>query len=325
MTTRATTAPPRRDRIAGALLGVHAGDALGATCEFMSWQAIRDRHPHGHADIIGGGPFDWPPGHATDDTDLTRAVLLAYLHTPPGGDVVTAAADNMLAWLDGDWPDREPGSHPRDIGGATRTGLERYRRSRDPRDAGAGVGQAGNGSLMRAIPTGLAVTDPDRRVRESMQISAITHDDPRATIACAAYNEIAAALLDLADPADAVRTGLDTAHRLGNDAVAQAIAYGRTIRPASLAATGQTLLEGDAAGYVLDSLTLAVAAVLDPRPLPDVLIDIVRIGNDTDTNAAIAGGLLGVRDGVDAIPTRWLDTLQFRDEFAAAAHTLTGT
>jgi hypothetical protein len=37
----ATSVPTRRDRIAGGLLGVHAGDALGATCEFMSWDAIR--------------------------------------------------------------------------------------------------------------------------------------------------------------------------------------------------------------------------------------------------------------------------------------------
>jgi hypothetical protein len=78
----------RRDRVAGGLLGVHAGDALGATVEFSSWASIRDRYPDGVTDIVGGGPFGWPPGHATDDTDLTRAVLLAYLTRrsgPPAG------------------------------------------------------------------------------------------------------------------------------------------------------------------------------------------------------------------------------------------------
>jgi ADP-ribosylglycohydrolase len=43
---------------------------------------------------------------------------------------------------------------------------------------------------------------------------------------------------------------------------------------------------------------------------------------DTDTNAAIAGGLVGLRDGVGAIPERWLGRLQFRDEFSAAADLL---
>jgi ADP-ribosylglycohydrolase len=188
----------RRDRIAGALLGVHAGDSLGATVEFSPWRAIRDRYPGGLHDIVGGGPFGWPAGAATDDTDLTRAVLLACLD--PGDDIVRTAADNMLAWLEGNWPGREPGSRPRDIGGATLAGLARYRRSGDPRKAGAGQGAAGNGSLMRCIPTALAAGDRNRRIRESQEISAITHDDQRATAACAAYNEIAAALVDGAPP-----------------------------------------------------------------------------------------------------------------------------
>lgn len=36
-----------------------------------------------------------------------------------------------------------------------------------------------------------------------------------------------------------------------------------------------------------------------------------------DTNAAIAGGLLGARDGVDALPLRWREKLQFGKEFEA--------
>jgi ADP-ribosylglycohydrolase len=308
-----------RQKVAGGLLGVHAGDALGATVEFSSWASIRDRYPDGLRDIVGGGPFGWAPGDATDDTDLTRAVLLAYL--APGGDVVRAAADNMVAWLRGDWPGREPGRQPRDIGAATRDGLLRYL---ETGTGGAGVGRAGNGSLMRCIPTALAVTDQDRRIAESMAISAVTHDDPRCTVACAAYNEIAAALLTGAAPQDAVAAGHEAAGRLRQPDVAEAIAYGRQLRPATLARTGPTHLADDAAGFVLDSLSLAVAAVLDPRPFADVVVDIVRIGNDTDTNAAIAGGLLGVRDGAAAIPAGWRTVLQFADEFEKAAGVLRG-
>jgi ADP-ribosylglycohydrolase len=310
----------RVERIAGGLLGVHAGDSLGATVEFSPWASIRDRYPDGVRDIVGGGPFDWPAGHATDDTDLTRAVLLAYLD--PGDDVVRAAADHMVAWLRGDWPDREPGAPPRDIGAATAAGLHRYIQTGDASKAGAGPGRAGNGSLMRCLPTALAVADRQRRIAESMRISAITHDDERCSVACAAYNEIAAALLDAAAPAESVLIGQITADELATRAVTGAIEYGRELDLATVARTGQTALPDEGGGYVLDSLSLAVAAVLDRRPLPEVLIDIVRVGNDTDTNAAIAGGLLGVRDGVDAIPERWLTTLQYRDEFTAAARLL---
>lgn len=312
-----------RDRIAGGLLGVHAGDSLGATVEFSPWRSLRSQYPDGVRDIVGGGPFHWPPGHATDDTDLTRAVLLAYLD--PGDDVVRTAADHMLAWFDGNWPGRTPGTPPVDIGGATSWGLRKYRRTADPRDAGAGRGKAGNGSLMRCIPTALAVADADRRVRESREISAVTHDDDRCTVACAAYNEIAAALLRGASPSDAVTAGRDTARGLGHDVVADAVDAGRSVEPAVLAEHGPgPVFANEAGGYVLDSLILAVAAVLDPRPFPDVVIDVVRVGRDTDTNAAIAGGLLGVRDGVDAIPSAWVAKLQFAAEFTAAAGRLAG-
>lgn len=321
------TGPPTlADRIAGALLGVHAGDALGATLEFSSWRVIRGQYPDGLREIVGGGPFGWPPGHATDDTDLTRAVLLAYLDParsdPVGYDVVRCAADHMLAWLDGDWPDREPGSRPRDIGGATLRGLERYRHGRDPRASGAGHGQAGNGSLMRCVPTALAVADRGQRLRESAEISAITHDDPRAMVACAAYNEITAALLTGAMAAAAVQGGLRAARDLGSQPVADAVALGQGLRLAEMVATGQIPLDGQAAGFVLDSLSLAVAAVLDQRAPEEVLVDVVMLGNDTDTNAAIAGGLLGARDGSGAIPARWTSALQFAAEFKAAADVL---
>ncbi len=312
----------RRDRVAGALLGVHAGDALGSTVEFSSWADIRDRYPEGVREIEGGGPFAWPPGHATDDTDLTRAVLLAYLS--PTDDVVRTAANHMLAWLVGDWPGRRPGSAPRDVGKATLTGLRRYQEGKDPTTSGCGPGQAGNGSLMRCIPTALAVADRDGRIRESMALSAVTHADPRCTVACAAYNEIAAALVAGATPAEAVAEGQRTALELDSPPVASAIGYGGHLKPAMLAVTGQTFLDDDAAGYVLDSMSLAVAAVLDPRPFAQVLVDIVRVGNDTDSNGAIAGGLLGARDGAAAIPPEWVAPLQFAEEFAAAAAKLAG-
>jgi ADP-ribosylglycohydrolase len=312
--------PTRRDRIAGGLLGVHAGDSLGATLEFRDWSSIRESHPRGLRDIVGGGTFGWVPGHATDDTDLTRAVLLAYLE--PGDDVVRAAADHMLDWFEGRWPGREPGSRPVDVGGATASGLTAYRSGGDPRAAGAGEGAAGNGSLMRCIPTALAVADRERRMTEAAEISAVTHDDPRCTAACVSYVEIAASLLEGSTPEDAVAAGERAASELHATAVVDAVRYGRALGLAHAAESGKTGLADGGGGYVLDSLSLAVAALVDPRSFEDVVVDVVRTGKDTDTNGAIAGGLVGVRDGVGAIPQRWLGTLQFREEFLAAAGAL---
>ncbi len=172
---------------------------------------------------------------------------------------------------------------------------------------------------MRCVPTAVAVRDSARRIAESIAISAITHDDPRCTVACAAYNEIAASLVDGRPVDEAIAVGLATAESLGNVAVADAIRHGRQLVPATMARTGELQLADNGAGYVLDSLSLAIAAIEDDRALPDVLVDVVRLGNDTDTNGAIAGGLLGARDGADAIPAEWVGRLQFADEFRAAA------
>lgn len=315
---------PHQSRVVGALLGVHAGDALGATVEFKTHAMIKKKYPQGLRDIIGGGTFEWPPGHATDDTDMTRAVLLAYRDKKPGQDVARLAGDRFLDWYEGKWPNRTLGLPPRDIGGATARGLEKYAKSRDPDNAGAGQGSAGNGSLMRCIPTGLFQRDPESRITESIRISKITHDDYRCTGACAAYNAIVADLIIGRSPETAVQAGEDVAQRLefnrNGGRLVKAIQAGRVLKIDKMARDGPApQLDDSAGGYVLDSLTIAVAAVLDERPLEDVLVDVIRIGRDTDTNGAIAGGLLGARDGHHAIPRRWREKLQFGGEFREAA------
>ncbi|KAK3903488.1 ADP-ribosylation/Crystallin J1 [Staphylotrichum tortipilum] len=342
-------APTTHDRVLGALLGVHAGDSLGATLEFEAWERIRDKHPNGLREIIGGGHFDWPAGHATDDTDLTRAVLLAYreveqlrrARSTKTLDVVKIAAHNMVDWYDGRWPDRVRGQRPRDIGGATAVGISRFKQSADPRTSGAGEGRAGNGSLMRCIPTALFQPDADKAFVESVEISAVTHDDFHCTISCAAYNAMVRSLVDGESAEEAWEAGKRTVERAAAAAEAEptairkvkmsraaakveaAMEAGKTlVKLQDLAANGpkgaanaSKAIPFKAAGHVLESLTLAVAALLDPRPLEDVLVDVVCFGQDTDTNGAIAGGLLGARDGVEAIPLRWREKLQFGKEF----------
>ena len=316
-------APTGQSRTIGALLALHAGDSLGATVEFLTHQQIASRYPLGLRDIIGGGQLGWAAGDATDDTDLTRAVLLAYKSRREAGrgadfDVVRATADNSLAWFD---------MGPRDVGIATAIGLGRYKRTGDPGKAGAGQGRAGNGSLMRCLPTGLFQPDPELRIQESMAISKITHDDFRCVAACAAYNEIVAALLQGVSVDEAIEAGEAVAVRLENGRngeVHRALQQGRELRVADMARRGPPkTMPGQCSGYVLDSFTLAISALLDERSLEDVLVDVVSIGRDTDTNAAIAGGLLGARDGEEAVPARWKEKLQFGEEFREIAILLT--
>lgn len=323
----------RQSRVVGALLALHAGDSLGATVEFQTHKKIASIYPDGLREIIGGGVFRWPPGHATDDTDMTRAVLLAYRDRQRAQqqndyDVVARAGEYFLDWYEGRWPDRDLGSSPADIGNATTIGLRRFAETRDPDRAGAGVGSAGNGSLMRCLPTGLFQTNREKLISESLRISAITHDDARCTLACAVYNVIVAELVNGSTAEDAVSVAEEFTTSLAGEKepVQRAIANGRRFKVADMARQGPpSEMPGKCSGFVLESLAIAVSAVLDERSLEDVLVDVVRIGRDTDTNAAIAGGLLGARHGVEAIPNQWSSVLQFQEEFTEIATELLAT
>ncbi len=167
---------------------------------------------------------------------------------------------------------------------------------------------AGNGSLMRALATGLIRTDPAQRAAEACALSAVTHADRRCVEACVAYCDLVAHLLDDVEPLDAVTDVIDHSP-VGID-VRQALA---NAAEANLPAE-----KLDTSGYVLATLQVATWAMCRPGTLEDVLIEIVNLGGDADTTGAVAGGLLGARHGSETVPTRWVDRLEYQERILAA-------
>ncbi|MCK9904675.1 hypothetical protein CC117_23650 [Parafrankia colletiae] len=301
---RTPASPAALQRVRGALLGLAAGDALGATLEFMAPEEIRARHGV-HTEITGGGPFGWRPGQGTDDTDLTIAVARTYAE----GYQLPTLAEHFLRWYRG---------RPRDIGRMTESSLKRIARGEEPLAAGAaalvaaGGGGAGNGSLMRALPTGLARAHPPTCSRESAEISAVTHADPRCVHACVAYTAIVSALIDGAPARAALQAGCDAVPPVRHREVDAALATPAATRLDSLPTSG----------YVIHSLATAVWALQQSAPLGDLLVAVVNRGDDADTTGAITGGLLGARDGADAVPDRWVRTLEYAPEIDVLAPAL---
>lgn len=289
--------PPTTDRALGALLGVAAGDSLGATLEFTSpntGEPLRD--------IVGGGPFGWGPGQPTDDTDLTVAVVRAHLDPRP--DLLSAVAHHFVAWYQ---------RGPRDIGGTTAGAMNRLVRGVPPTESGATADHsAANGSLMRCVATGVARADTTVRRHESAAISAVTHAEPRCVDSCTVYNDVVSALLDGATPTEAVTAALDNTTLRPQTREVAAGALEDPARP----------IPWKPGGYVLTALDIALWAVLRDDPAEDLLVQVVNMGGDADTNGAIAGGLLGARDGAAALPARWRDRLEAADELAAATEPL---
>ena len=79
----------------------------------------------------------------------------------------------------------------------------------------------------------------------------------------------------------------------------------------------RTQLKKPGGGWVLDSFWSAWGAFAASASYRETIERCIRLGRDTDTTAAIAGGLAGIRWGVDessgGIPAEWLEALRGRN------------
>jgi ADP-ribosylglycohydrolase len=89
----------------------------------------------------------------------------------------------------------------------------------------------------------------------------------------------------------------------------------KDVRTALVEAKVANLRELNPSTFVIDTLRVAVCALLQPTSFEEILVEAVNLGGDADSNGAVAGGLLGARDGECEIPMRWLETLEFGAAF----------
>lgn len=303
----------QRDRAAGVLLGTAAGDALGVPYEFATPPA-----PGEEAQMLGGGLGDFAPGEWSDDTSMAVAVarVAATGVDLCSAEALDAIAEGFLEWFaDG----------PADIGIQTRSVLSNARdrlaadRSARPGEvltleaaahAAANPKSAGNGALMRTAPVALAhLDDREHLARAARLVARLTHADPLAGDSCVLWCEairvavvearfVVDAGLDLVPDSRRAqwRGWLDDA--LDLDRNRAEVVPGARFNPN---------------GFTVSALQAAAAAIVttdvpddDPAThLQLALHSAVRIGNDTDTVAAIAGGLLGARWGARTVPEKW--------------------
>jgi len=266
------------DRARGAYLGLAVGDALGATVEFLTPNEIR--HQYGELrDIVGGGWLKLKAGQITDDTQMSLALGEAILAA--GGWHLPTIAEHWLSWLKG---------KPIDVGNTCRRGLTRYWRE-GTLHGPSHEGDAGNGALMRNLPTVLlAHGDAARLERLSVDQAHVTHHHPLSDAATVAVARMTAALLH--GEADTHVAAI----------AADLVARHRQFRfdPYPRRATA----------YVVDTVQTVLHAFFSSDSFEACLLRTVNLGGDADTTGAIAGMLAGARWGAAAIPGRWLRKLE---------------
>jgi len=292
LTTRAPLDPRLVVRARGALLGLVVGNQLGVPTEGLgSREAIRAAFPRGVRDLAP------PPKGSPFDDDAAMALLLAESLADKGDFDAHDVAQRWVKWMKVDG---------RGIGVTTQRALRLIEGGTEPFEAGRqalGPRSASNGAVMRCVPVALRYHDNvEKLVRVSTQQAAITHADERCTWGAAAINLAARELL---------RGNQyfleEVLHRLQGAAPRALIeAIGRVAweqeSDLPLAVVGE-------AGYVVHCVEIAFWCALHRPSLEEALISLAEAGGDTDTNAAVAGALLGARDGEASIPPRWLDQL----------------
>jgi ADP-ribosyl-[dinitrogen reductase] hydrolase len=293
------------DRYRGSLLGLACGDALGGPFEFCSREQIARDFPSGPREFTGGGWLDLAPGEVTDDTQMALAVGHACNHHGLDIDRLGAA---FLAWYRSD---------PKDIGNITRAALARLALGDPWWEAGEKIqaaagprGAAGNGSVMRCAPLALRFrNDRAALIQATRGSSKITHADPRCTDSAVAVNQAIVHLLNghsVAGVIEAAIVGIEEP----------------SVRDTILQATAADASSVRSSGYVLHTVGASFWCLVNHGTLEEAVVAAVSLGDDTDTTGAVVGALAGAAYGIHAIPTRWLDQVQYRAELDQLATSL---
>jgi len=206
------------------------------------------------------------------------ALTLARAIVHEGSYVRERVLDGYRAWLT---------SRPVDVGVTTERGLLGLHTTESE----------SNGSLMRVSPIGIwAAGDPALAARTARDDSTLTHTHETCLESCAAY--CAAIAAGVAGASRDEMLEVAAAHSKGpaHDAIKRASKGAQP--PDFFTHQGWALIALQNAFWCLQHLDFEEA-----------LVQTVGRGGDTDTNAAIAGALLGSFFGRDAIPARWILTV----------------
>jgi ADP-ribosylglycohydrolase/fructose-1,6-bisphosphatase/inositol monophosphatase family enzyme len=285
--------PGLLSRAQGCLLGQVVGDSLGSLVEFASAAEIHARHGDGPRLLADGGCWSTIAGQPTDDSEMAFALARAIVAR---GDYDAAAAfEAYRAWH---------ATSPFDLGRTTEAALLGHPLP----DSQA------NGSLMRVCPLGiLAHARPAAQAAEWARAdAALTHPHVVCRDATAAYVvALAHAVGHGTGPVACYEAALRWCHEAG--------AAAPVIEALERAVVEAPACEGESQGLVLVALQNAFYELLHASSFEAGVVTTVQRGGDTDTNAAVAGALLGAVHGRSATPMQWRQMVQSCHTHAAAA------
>lgn len=305
------------EKIKAVMLGHAIGDALGVPVEFCSREEL-DENPV--TDMQGWGSYPVPEGSWSDDTSMALATLDSLAKGKVNYNDIML---NFVKWASFD--EYTPTGEMFDIGRTCLSAIRNYLSSDGSDALKSGLNDEysnGNGSLMRIHPLSLFLYYNGLDSEEYMYVihngSSLTHAHERSKMACGIYTFILWELLTNPCKASVIKA-LNRARRfymkydeypIYDDMLMKRIGW--IYRHSENIGDHREVTRDEirSAGYVVDTIEAAVWCLLTTSSYTDCVLKAVNLGDDTDTVAAIAGGLAGALYGYDSIPNDWLSQLK---------------
>lgn len=295
-------------QIKSALYGVVVGDALGVPVEFNTRAQIAQKPV---SKMLEYGTHYQPKGTWSDDSSLTLCL----------GEALTqefnlqVIGNNFVKWYHHNyWTAR---GEVFDIGIATREAIERLSKGERPDLAGNYEESSnGNGSLMRILPLLFYIKDKEvnERYQITKQVSSITHAHIRSVVACFYYLEFGKLILEGNNKYQTykiLQTSIPEFLKSLSINLNEVALFDRLLKENIFELSENEI---QSSGYVVYTLEASIWCLLKTDNFKEAVLKAVNLGSDTDTTAAVTGGLAGLLYSYDNIPKEWLnDIARFND------------
>jgi len=309
------------------MMGLVVGDALGVPVQFLSRDKIKNRTRGIVSGMEAGGVYNMPEGTWSDDSSMALATLASIIEKKEAD-----PADIMMRFVK--WErngEYTPFGKAFDQGNTCLAAIKNFIKKPDVNSCGlAGEYANGNGALMRILPACLYYYDREKKICISEDeaingihlISGLTHKHLRSQMCCGLYyymvKSIADCVSDIDKKAglliDILQEGIDKGLKYygRNDSNIEEMAH---LRRLFYLSELKEIPEDQimSTGYVIHSIEAAVWCLITTDSYRDCMLKAVNLGDDTDTVAAIAGGLAGLYYGYEEIPKEWLAVIKKRE------------
>ena len=281
-----------------ALWGFIIGDAYGVPLEFMA------RDTFEVYDMIGYGCWDVPAGTWSDDSAMTLITLDHLINDTSIMDLKQAFCDWAFR---GHWTyNNEPSF---DVGLTIAELLIRWESIGLYEAAKKDEMSNGNGALMRILPIALFSYKRNIEERYVNDYASLTHGHIRSTLCCLHYTYVVHHLLDGCSIPDSLNKANEQLLIKLKDDPEELKHFERIF---SIATLHRNDIKSN--GYVIHTLEAVYWTMLNSDSYYNTIFNAVHLGDDTDTVAAISGGLAGLYYEDLNIPKDWMEIIPKRQE-----------